>query len=334
MKQFYVGLDMGTKWIYGTILDEKKKVVKEAKIECNIGAVERFLEARPKSSLNAVVEACGIWESIHDYLAERCNVVKVANTLKTKAIGYARKKTDKIDSLILAELLLADMIPEVYVPDKEIRLMRKRTKHRLGIVKVRTMFKNQVHAILRVRNLPPPPDIRDVFTKKGMIWLRSLKIAEVDSCIRMIGASNDEINTVEGLAAANPLRKEIDLLKTIPGVGEISATLIMSEIANISRFETPKKLCAYAGIVPSVYQSGNTERYGRITKHGPGQLRLMLVECADVAIRHDERFRKFFSKIYKKKGWNVAITAVAHKMLYIMWYMLTNNQSYIGDKQE
>ena len=334
MKQFYVGLDLGRRWIYGTILDEKKRVVKEAKIECTIGAVEKFLEGRPKDTLNVVIEACGIWEGIYDHLKKHCKVVKVANTLKTKAIGYARKKTDKIDSKILAELLLADMIPEAYVPDTEIRLMRKSVRHRLGIIKVRTMFKNQAHAILRARNLHPPPEVKDVFTKKGITWLKSLDIPEIYSCIRMIESSNNEVDTAESFSSDNPLRKEVEILKTMPGIGEVSATLIMSDIADIRRFETPKKLCAYAGIVPSVYQSGDTERHGGITKHGPGHLRHMLVECADVAIRHDDRFRRFFQKIYKKKGWNVAITAVAHKMLYIMWYMLTNNQPYIGDKSE
>ena len=334
MKQFYVGPDLGRKWIYGTILDEKKRVVKEAKIECTIGAVEKFLQGMPKTTLNVVIEACGIWEGIYDHLKERCNVVKVANVLKTKAIGYARKKTDKIDSKILAELLLADMIPEAYVPDTRIRMMRKSVRHRLGIVKIRTMFKNQAHAILRARNLHPPPEVKDVFTKKGIAWLKSLEIAEICSCIRMIEASDNEIDTAESLSSENPLKKEIELLKTMPGVGEVSATLIMSEIVNIKRFETPKKLCGHAGIVPSVYQSGSTERYGGITKHGPGQLRHMLIECADVAIRHDKRFKRFFQKIYKKKGWNVAVTAVAHKMLYIMWFMLTNNQPYIGDKSE
>lgn len=332
MKQFYVGLDLGTRWIYGTILDEKKRVVKEAKIECTIDTVERFLQGIPKSSLNVVIEACGIWEGIYDYLKERCNVVKVANALKTKAIGYARKKTDKIDSRILAELLLAGMIPESYIPDIKIRKMRKCVRHRLGIVKIRTMIKNQAHAILRTRNLRPPPSVKDVFTDKGIKWLRSLKIPEVDSCIRMIGALNNEIDISETSSSKNPLRKEIEILKTMPGIGDISATLIMSDIADIRRFETPKKLCAYAGIVPSVYQSGNTERYGHITKQGPGYLRHMLVECADVAIRHDERFRRFFQEIYKKKGWNIAITAVAHKMLYIMWHMLTNEQQYIGGR--
>ena len=325
---------MGRKWIYGTILDENKNVVREGKIDCTISAVEKFLHSTPKESLNVVLEACEIWEGVYDHLKERCNVVKVANVLKTKAIGYARKKTDKIDSKILTELLFADMIPEAYVPDAEIRMMRKSVRHRLGIIKVRTIFKNQVHAILRARNLHPLPEVKDVFTKKGIVWLKSLDIAEICSCMRMIGASNNEVDTAEVLSSDNPLKKEVELLKTMPGIGEVSATLIMSDIADIRRFETPKNLCAYARIVPSVYQSGDTERYGGITKHDPGHLRHMLIECADVAIRHDERSRRFFQKIYKKKGWNVAVTAVAHKMLYIMWYMLTNNQPYIGDKSE
>lgn len=325
---------MGTRWIYGTILDKNKTVVGEGKIECTISAVEKFLGGRPKETLNVVLEACGIWESLYDYLNKRCNTVKVANALKTKAIGFARKKTDKIDSEILAELLLADMIPECYIPNQEVRKMRKRVNYRNEIIKVRTMFKNQVHAILRIRNIRPPFTVHDIFTNKGIIWLRTLNIEEINSCIRMIETSNEEVGTFETLSLDNPFKKEIKLLKTMPGISDVSATLIMSNIADIKRFETPKKLCGYAGLVPSVYQSGETERYGGITKHGPAHLRHILIECANVAIRHDEKFRKFFGRIYTKKGWNVAVTAVARKMLYIMWYMLTKNQEYIGDNLE
>ena len=118
-------------------------------------------------------------------------------------------------------------------------------------------------------------------------------------------------------------------LKTMPGIGNVSAIVIMSEIADIKRFKSPKQLCSYAGLVLSVHQSGNTERYGRITKQGSKLLRWMLVQCAQIAIKQPCKFQRYFYRLSKNKHRNVAITAVARKMLYILWFMLTNDQPYI-----
>ncbi|MCL4380901.1 transposase [Candidatus Marsarchaeota archaeon] len=216
MKQYYVGLDLGTKWIYGTIIDKNKVVVKEGKFLCTTEELESFLLGKPKESLNVVLEACGIWIRLYDYLKKRCSVIKVANTLKTKAIGFAKIKTDKIDSKILAELLLADMIPEVYIPNEDIRNMRKTVRHRGGIVRMRTMLKNQTHAILREKNLRPSIIIKDIFTNKGTEWLKNLNIPEIDSCCRIIDTLNREIKTAEIASSDNHCNKEIELLKTMP----------------------------------------------------------------------------------------------------------------------
>ena len=117
---YYVGLDLGTKWIYATMINADKAVIKEAKIDVNEEAVEKFFIGIPKQCLNVVIEACGIWYDLHDYLVERCNIVKVANPLLTK-LNASGKKTDKLDSKRLAELLKADMICEAYVPPKAAR---------------------------------------------------------------------------------------------------------------------------------------------------------------------------------------------------------------------
>lgn len=149
MKQYYAGFDLGTKWIYATMIDDGKQIIKEAKFPCNIESVERFFAGMPKYSLNVAMEACGIWTDLYEYLVDRCKTVKVANPLETKWIGSSGKKTDKIDSVKLAELLKADMIREIYVPTREARDYRSKVRHRQSIVVMRTELKNEIHAILR-----------------------------------------------------------------------------------------------------------------------------------------------------------------------------------------
>lgn len=95
--------------------------------------------------------------------------------------------------------------------------------------------------------------------------------------------------------------KDINLLKTIPGIGNVTAFLIKSEIDDILRFSSKEKLCSYAGLVPSTHQSGNKNYQGRITKQGNKFLRWALTEAAQISIRHSPFFRCQYNKIRAKK---------------------------------
>jgi len=117
-------------------------------------------------------------------------------------------------------------------------------------------------------------------------------------------------------------------LRTIPGVGEVASLLIVSEIGDITRFGSPRQLCSFAGLVPSLNQSGEKSYSGGITKQGSKWLRWILVECVHQSIRHETRLQRFFYRLTKKKNRNVAVVATARKMLYIMWFILTKKQPF------
>lgn len=120
------------------------------------------------------------------------------------------------------------------------------------------------------------------------------------------------------------------ILTTIQGIGFFSALLIYAEIGDINRFPNSKKLCSYAGLVPSIRQSGNRTIKGRITKEGNKLLRWVLVQCALIAVRKDERFRKFYERIKAKKGPQKAIVATARKLLTVVYACLKNRTPYRG----
>jgi hypothetical protein len=104
--------------------------------------------------------------------------------------------------------------------------------------------------------------------------------------------------------------------------------LIKSEIGDIRRFPNYKKLISWAGLAPSLYQSGSVERHGRITKQGSELLRWIMVECARVAVRHDARLGEFYERVRRRRGEQKAFVAVACKMLKIIWFMLTRREPY------
>ena len=139
------------------MIDEEKNVIREGKLPCNEEAVERFLLGKPKESLNVAMEACGIWNDLHNYLLERCKVVKVVNPLQTK-MNIGGKKTDKLDSKRLAVLLKGDVIEEAYIPNKDARNYRDKVRHRQSMVNISTGIKNAVHGILRRENIKYPEE--------------------------------------------------------------------------------------------------------------------------------------------------------------------------------
>jgi transposase len=197
--------------------------------------------------------------------------VKLAHPLKTRIIAEAKIKTDATDSEALAHLLRADLLPTSYAPPKEIRELRELVRLRTYLVRERAKFKNKIRAELAKRGIRA---LKNPFAKRRGPALRELGIETVNHCLDMIGALDERIRGVSRELNAKAMEsEEAKLLMTIPGVGYFSALAILTEIGDILRFSDPEKLCSYAGLVPSVHQSGTTKYYGHITKQGSKMLR-------------------------------------------------------------
>jgi transposase len=108
--------------------------------------------------------------------------------------------------------------------------------------------------------------------------------------------------------------------------------LIASEIGDMTRFSTPEKLVSWAGLCPSIHQSGNSLYMGRM-KDGNKKIRWILIQAANTAARKDERLRRFYLRIAKRHGHHIAVTHVANKMTTIIWHMLTYKRLYNDRKQ-
>ena len=326
---FYVGLDMHRKFIYGTVLDSKGRIVNQGSFATSEADLDNFLGFLPNKQVKVVMESCGIWEDFYDLLESKGYSVCLANPLQVKAIASAKIKNDKVDSEILAKLLKADLIPTSYVPPKEIRELRSLVRHRKMLVKHRTKIKNNIHTILRKANIKHP--FNDLFTKKGILFLRKMSDTQIDQLLRIFEVLDAEIRGADKvLKQNNTLKKEVNLLQTMPGIGNYSAQVLMSEMGDINRFPSPKKLCNYAGIIPSQNQSADKEHMGSITKQGSKNIRWILTQCAHITTSQPGKLQKYYYKLAKKKPKGKAIIATARKMLTIQWHMLKKKEPYIS----
>lgn len=332
----FVGLDVHKEFCQAAFVDGKGRVIREERFENNVPGRAKMASAVRRSKV--VLEASSSAFPVYDALQGVCTI-KVAHPLKVKAIASARIKTDKIDARILAQLLRADLIPESYFPSKEQRQVRALVRHRVTLRRMSTRVKNQISSILTMEGIEVP--CTDKFGKKGLVFIRSAPVQDthrmaIDSLLAVLGELNKHIadadQRIEALASENAYAK---LLQTHTGVGSLTALAVASEIVDIHRFPSHKHFSSYLGIVPSVYQSGGTDRKGHITKQGNKMLRWLLVQCARSAARHSKRFKKKYNSLRRKGvAENKAIVAIARLIAVDMYFMLVKNEPYKENQKE
>ena len=322
----FVGLDVHLRTCHATVMDGRGTILRQEKFPNERMELDRIL--RGIDDAEVAIEACYSWQPVYEFLEERGYEVKLAHPMKTRIIAEAKIKTDATDSERLAHLLRADLLPTSYVPPKGIRELRELVRLRTCLVRERTRFKNKIHAELAKRGIRV---LRSPFTKKGIVSLKEYGIKAVDECLVMIGTLNGRIKEISNeLKQKAEENEDAKLLMTIPGVGYFSALAILAEIGDIWRFSDPEKLCSYAGLVPSVHQSGTVRYYGRITKQGSKMLRWVLMEClwAHLGRGNDTHITRFFFRLARRKGKRVAAVAAARKLLVVIYWMLVRKEEF------
>jgi transposase len=182
-------------------------------------------------------------------------------------------------------------------------------------------------------------DRKDLFTADGWAALLAVGLRDADRFV--LGQLHDGWRHLEGqlkaLAgrlkdfAASAPSKEAEArakLATIPGVGPVTVDVVVSELGDVKRFHSVKAVCAYAGLVPAVRQSGGKGKDLGITKTGSPLLRWALVEAAWRVIRQAAAWRRVYEQIKKKTGGKKAIVAVARRLLVVMAAMLRDGTNY------
>lgn len=281
----------------------------------------------------ATVESSTAGLYVHECLSKRGIPIVMANPARIRLISESDKKTDNNDAEVLANLLRTNMLPTCYVPPAPVRKQRDLIRERKYLVQTNVAFKSRIRAALAANGLNCP--YTNILGDDAQGWLETVETLphvkeHIMQLLRLGNSFIAEIRVLDTLIELEYGRMdEAYLLDTIPGIAKNSAVTIMSEIGDIHRFDSHKKLCSYAGLVPVVHQSGNV-LYSGHAKHGNKMLKTTLVENASVAVMRPGRFRKFYQKIKKRKGHQKAILAVAHKMLTIIWFMLQRKKPFEG----
>jgi len=339
---YFIGVDHHKQVSVMTVLDEDGRELRNERVVNLREHVRRFLEGyRP---FTAVLEAGRASYVMADLLRELGGEVKLANPLQVKAIAHARIKTDKRDSRTLAQLLRADLIPEVYQRGEGNRRAQRVMRMRAYWVSKQTEVRNKIRALLAQQREEIRLEVekRDagLFSQKGLGFLSLLALEEQDKSIlddllqghREIRA---HVQLTNGLVEA--LYSELEeaaWIDTIPGFAKTLSVLVAVEIADIGRFARPGDLHSYAGVIPSTYASGSRTVHGHITKQGSVWLRWAVVEAVTPAIKKDLALRALYLRLARRKGANVAKIAVARRLLTIIYRLLSERRNYIPDMNQ
>ena len=330
----FIGLDVHKHYItVGGMSVQQEMVLRLRNVE-----MERFkawAETNLRQTDEVVLESSTNTWDIYDTVVPLVKRVVVAHPAEVKQIANARVKTDNQDVVRLLRLLIADMVPEVWVPPVEVRELRALISYRWRLVKMATAIQNRMHSLLHRHNIQAPEGKID--TGENREWWEHVLLSELErvrlnqelKTLRLVREHIAEVEHELGrLSTSERWGKQATHIMQLPGVGIVVTMTILSAIGEIQRFPSPKKLVGYAGLGAGVEESGQKHRDKGITKFGRKELRWALVEAAWQAIRSNPRLRADYDQLCKRKLPNQAIVVIARKLLVTLWYVLSRQEAY------
>jgi len=359
------GLDIHKKFMVATILcrDSSKEQIRLDRNDEGILAL-KFWVIENKCNVVACESTSDFWVPIYDTLINYVPVI-VGNARDMKA--FSHKKTDKIDSEFIAQLALNDMIKPSRIFSPDHRQFRSMVRLRFKLVQKRTDIKNETSSILSSQMLHLNDVLSDIFGKNGRMILSGIcdgqnidhivsklthnvrkkadQIKEIfrnevpqyvlirlKTCLKIIESIDEQISVLENeifCYANKHHNREMDILMSCPGIGELSAATLIAEIGDLHDFSSGDKLASWLGVVPNVYQSADKYHNGRITKRGSRVARWILTQVAQSAARtKNSKLKMFFNRKVKTIGFQKAIIALARKIVTIIWHLITNDEMY------
>jgi transposase len=326
----FMGLDMHKHYVMvGAVNKEQEVLLRPRKFTWP--EFDRWQKQHIGPGDEIVIEASGNAWHVYDQLTGQGAIVHVANPLLVKWIGAAPVKTDPHDTLKLAKLLAAGLLPTVWVPPAPVRALRTLVGQRQRWIKQRTQARNRLQGLLQDHNLLPPEG--DLFAPEQRAWWLALDVSAAE---RLLVAQDllalDQLaplvaqveTAIQLQSTCEPWASEVPYLIQQTGVGLLTAMTLLAAIGDISRFEHPSQLVGYAGLGARVHASGETHTTGGITKQGRRELRAAMVEAAWVAVEHNAFWKAKFAHLARRIGDAKAIVAVARQMLVSVWYLWHN----------
>lgn len=341
-QNIYVGLDVHLKSWSVTVLSENS-VLKRFVQDPDPDVLYNFLTRNyPEAEYHSVYEAgfCGFW--IHERLTALGidNIVINPADVPTTA-GERIQKTDAVDSAKLARSLRAKELKGIYTPDSTSLEIRSLIRLRSTITKDVTRQKNRIKSHLRFLGYELPEDMCSRYwPKRFIVWLRELDMKtqsgrqSLDFMLDLLENLRKEklqmTRALRALSRTDQYEKPLELVMSVPGVGQQVGMALLAEIVDIKRFKDAEHLAKFVGMVPMCYSSGEHEGVGDITIRKHAYLRTLIVEAGWQAIRQDPAMTLAFESYCKRMKPSKAIIKIARKLVNRIYFVMKWQTPYVN----
>lgn len=315
----YVGFDIHKKTIAYCVKTKGGKIRDEGEIPATRKGLKMWCEARSQAWCGAM-EATLFTGWIYDELKPRARSLKVAHPAMLKALSASKKKNDRVDAALIADMLRADLLPECHMPDKLTRKLRRKMRFRRLIVNNTTQMKNKIAGLLM--EIGAEYDSRKLHGKRYFYNLLG-DAPYLEDVLDLLGDSRStleflqtiERQLIHALCAHPHLKERVELLMTIPGVGRITALTWALEIGDVRRFASRNNAISYCGLCSAQDSSGGKDKRGPISKKRNKHLQSALIEAANLGPRNNPALKAVYERELQRGNKNRATLAVARKLV-------------------
>ena len=323
--KLFIGMDVHKKsWTchFRTDLFDHKTITMPSDVDCLTGYLTKHFSDH---QVTCCYEAgcCGYWIARQlQQLNWKVLVVNPADVPRTNKQGW--QKTDKIDCRNLCQQLQHHNLYSIGIPEEEREGLRSLLRRRNHLVRQLRTTKNHIKSQLLYYGIKVPQEYDNPNWSHNMKdWLRnvewkfstaSLALQSRLKQLNFLWYEELDISAALRAYARKHYKKDYYLLKSVPGIGGITATAILSELGDLRRFTRLDELASLVGLVPGIHQSSDTTTCLGLTKRSNRYLRSLLVEASWVAVRTDMALQAYYRK-HSVKEPNKAIIKVAHKLL-------------------
>jgi transposase len=277
-----------------------------------------------------VLESTYGWYWAADVLQDLGAHVHLAHALGNNW-GHRRVKNDKHDARDLALLLRIGRLSEGWIAPPEVRERRELVRYRHSLTRHRTSAKAQIHGLMAKNGILPV--VAELWGPIGQAQLDGLELPEayalrLDSLRELLAHVEREITRIDA-QLHHRLKADpgYQALVRLPGVGKVLGAVFVAEIGDISRFDSPKKLCCWAGLTPKHRESDTVVHRGSITKQGSPLVRWAAIEAVgNYRAKGNEKLRADYRRIAERRGKYKARVAVARKLLTLVFYAMRDGE--------
>ena len=335
----YIALDVHKKYTWARVENGEGARLYESRLAHAHGTIKNFVNRWSEGSLVAV-ETVGNWYWVVDEIEAGGGKPQLVNARLAKLMMGSVNKSDKLDAKGMNRLQRTGTLPTVWIPSSSVRDARELPRTRMVLSRQRTQLKNRVHATLGKYGYVVE-GASDAFGKRGRKIVTELlgKLpSHTGQALRRVLDQLDHVGENLKAIEAEMIKvfapcPQTTLLKTVPGVGDILAVVIWTEIGTIERFGRAEQLASYCGLVARENSSGGKIRFGAVRRDVNVYLKWAFVEAANSAVLNAERcgyahISRLYQRIKARRGHGKAKVAVARHLSEASFWMLKKGESY------